>query len=450
VSERLLAYYGDDFTGSTDVLEVLAGAGIPTRLFVEPPSLEEVERHDPQLRAVGVAGSSRTMTPGEMDKALPAVFAQLERLGAQIVHYKVCSTFDSSPKLGSIGRAIEHGRAAFASRFVPLVVGAPRLGRYTVFGNLFARAGLDSAVFRLDRHPGMVEHPATPMHEADILRHLARQTRVRSGLVDVTEVSAGLARVRDSIGDRGSIVLIDLLHEDQLATVGELIFAERPAFVAGSSGVEDALVAHWSDIGLVAASRALPKLEPADRVLVVSGSASPVTDVQIGCAVSDGYRELIADTRKLVDGPEEERRRLVAEAVDALRSGASVVVHTARGSADPRIGETRTAVASGDTVVERVGRQLGLLLQQVHSAVAVDRTVVVGGDTSAYVARALGIVSLEAIARSAPGAPLCRADAPGCTADGMELILKGGQNGGRNYFREVRDGYTSAEQNGGS
>ena len=34
----LLAYYGDDFTGSTDVLEALTASGVATVLFTEPPS----------------------------------------------------------------------------------------------------------------------------------------------------------------------------------------------------------------------------------------------------------------------------------------------------------------------------------------------------------------------------------------------------------------------------
>jgi hypothetical protein len=34
----LLAYYGDDFTGSTDTMEVMTFNGLPTVLFVEPPT----------------------------------------------------------------------------------------------------------------------------------------------------------------------------------------------------------------------------------------------------------------------------------------------------------------------------------------------------------------------------------------------------------------------------
>jgi uncharacterized protein YgbK (DUF1537 family) len=55
--------------------------------------------------AVGLAGDSRAMTPEDIEQTLPGAFSQLKELGAPLFHYKVCSTFDSSPEIGSIGRA---------------------------------------------------------------------------------------------------------------------------------------------------------------------------------------------------------------------------------------------------------------------------------------------------------------------------------------------------------
>ncbi|MBL2103911.1 four-carbon acid sugar kinase family protein, partial [Klebsiella pneumoniae] len=82
---------------------------------------------------------------------LPRHLRFLQALGVRICHYKVCSTFDSAPRIGSIGSALEIGRAIYGGRTVPIIVGAPDLGRYQVFGNLFARAG--GEIFRIDRHP---------------------------------------------------------------------------------------------------------------------------------------------------------------------------------------------------------------------------------------------------------------------------------------------------------
>ncbi len=61
----LIAFYGDDFTGSTDALEFLSRSGIKTVLFIEAPTAAQLERY-PGLQAIGVAGMSRTYSPEEM------------------------------------------------------------------------------------------------------------------------------------------------------------------------------------------------------------------------------------------------------------------------------------------------------------------------------------------------------------------------------------------------
>ena len=67
-SKLLLAFYGDDFTGSTDAMEALAVSGLRTVLFLAPPQPELLRRKFPDLRCIGVAGTSRAMSPAEMDE----------------------------------------------------------------------------------------------------------------------------------------------------------------------------------------------------------------------------------------------------------------------------------------------------------------------------------------------------------------------------------------------
>ncbi|MEO8627615.1 MAG: four-carbon acid sugar kinase family protein [Betaproteobacteria bacterium] len=168
----LLAFYGDDFTGSTDAMEALALSGLRTVLFLSPPSAALLRSRFADVRCVGVAGTSRAMSPTEMDLELASVLRALWSLGAPLLHYKVCSTFDSSPTIGSIGHVIDFARTRLTDGdTVSILAGAPPLRRYTVFGNHFAAAG--SEIYRLDRHPTMSRHPVTPMHEADLRVHLA-------------------------------------------------------------------------------------------------------------------------------------------------------------------------------------------------------------------------------------------------------------------------------------
>lgn len=447
----LLSYYGDDFTGSTDVLEALSRAGLRTVLFLQPPSPGQVRRFL-DLRAFGIAGGSRTMSPEEMARALPPAFEALKASGAPIVHYKICSTFDSSPATGSIGRAIEIGRRVFGEGPTPLVVGAPVLGRYVAFGNLFARSGLDTEPFRLDRHPTMSRHPVTPMTEADIRLILADQTTLPVELVDVlTLENAGNARRGTPGVTPAPIVLFDTLREAHLPVIGREIarLAEQgQRFVVGSSGVEYALVAHWRERGTIGAAEergpgegrgdSPPRARDsaARPLLCVSGSCSPVTDRQIAHALRQpGFGEIPlppdADA-----GSDPVRIALDRSAAD-LAAGRSVILHTSRGPDDPRRGpgQRSDAQTSG-----RIGNLLTQVLEQLLRRTGLRRFVVCGGDTSMQVARGLGVEVLEYLGPMAPGSPLCRVHAPGRAADGCDVVFKGGQVGHDAFFVDVQQG----------
>ena len=76
MSDLLLSFYGDDFTGSTDAMESLARGGVQTVLFTEPPTPARLARY-PGLQAFGVAGMTRAMGPDEMERTLRAAFAEL-------------------------------------------------------------------------------------------------------------------------------------------------------------------------------------------------------------------------------------------------------------------------------------------------------------------------------------------------------------------------------------
>ncbi|MEO7157694.1 MAG: four-carbon acid sugar kinase family protein, partial [Vicinamibacterales bacterium] len=209
----LMCFYGDDFTGSTDALESLWLAGLSTTLFSQAPTRRRLAEH-PGLQAFGVAGMSRAMTPEHMETELRPVLTSLRDTGVPIVHYKICSTFDSSPAVGSIGKVIEIGLDVFGDAPIPIVAGAPSLGRYCLFGNLFARLGADGPVYRLDRHPSMSKHPITPMDEADLRLHMAKQTDATIGLVTSAQLALDAdAAFATNIDDGAKAILIDLDHE---------------------------------------------------------------------------------------------------------------------------------------------------------------------------------------------------------------------------------------------
>lgn len=450
-SKLLISFYGDDFTGSTDAMDALSRAGVRTALFLEPPQPEELSGQFEGLQAVGVAGMSRTMTPEEMDEVLPSVFERIKRLGAPLFHYKVCSTFDSSPELGSIGHAIDIGQEVFASSFVPLVVGAPALKRYCLFGNLFATVGDDT--FRLDRHPTMSRHPVTPMRESDLSKHLSHQTTKKVALMDILhltgtadELNRNLAAVLESKPDA---VLFDVLDTPRLRETGLLIWKQcgsQPIFIVGSSGVEYALAEHWRSIGVQGLTPDA-SAGAVEQLLVVSGSCSPVTERQINWAFNHGFVGIKLNAARLVDPSQamEERAAVIRQSLEVLARGASLILYSARGSQDSEIGKTaqqlQTCGLDPRTAGERLGEQLGLILRSLLEATGLGRAVVAGGDTSGRAMRQLGIYALEVLTPIAPGAPLCRAYSRQERLDHLEVALKGGQLGQEDFIERVRRGY---------
>jgi uncharacterized protein YgbK (DUF1537 family) len=441
VSKLALAFYGDDFTGATDALEQLTLAGVRTMLFIEPPSMAQLKRF-PDLQAVGVAGTTRSLRPVDMRAELNPAFKKLKALGVRHVHYKVCSTFDSSPETGNIGCVLDVAERTFRAPFVPLLVAAPALGRFTIFGTHFARYGIGSngKIFRLDRHPSISRHPITPMTEADLRLHLAKQTKKKIALFDILQVAlpehAARIELNRILAEKPDAVLFDAIYPEHLARIGWLIdsfaSAKRPLFSIGSSGIEAALTAYWGKKRL-----AKTLAPPTKQILVGSGSCSPITEKQIAWAIKNGFAE-VALNAGAFSSPEKAEKEIglaTARAVKFLRAGRSVIVHTTRSGANKRVAATMK-----DGSARTLGVALGKILRIAAEQTNVRRVCIAGGDTSSFAARALGIEALEMIAPLTPGAPLCRAIAPDSPADGLEIVFKGGQVGAENYFGVVKRG----------
>ena len=440
----LVAWYADDFTGAAAVMEVLTFAGLPAMLFLKPPTPTQLAKY-PDLKGIGVASTARAQSPEWMDAELPEIFAQLAALKPALLHYKVCSTLDSSPQLGSIGRAIEIGAAQTAPAAVPVLIAAPQMRRYQSFGHLFA--GFGDTVFRLDRHPVMARHPVTPMNESDVAKHVALQSDKIDArcltLEDFSkEVQLPLAPTKP---ERIEVITLDCMDAATESAAGRLLWDGRKAnpFVVGSQGVEYALVRHWQDTDQIATVDAPQGIGPADRMVVVSGSVSPTTADQIAWAKANGFAGITFDATCVCQAPDaldQEIARTVAACLEAIAQGRDPLVYTAEGPDDPAVEAFKTAAAQNLAEAnQQTGEALGRILHETLMQSGVRRAVVSGGDTSGHATRQLGIYALTALAPTIPGAALFQAHAEG-PMDGLQLALKGGQMGSHDYFGWIRNG----------
>ncbi len=406
-------WFGDDFTGATDTLAMLAERGFRALLFLGIPTPEQLASAGP-LDAVGIAGATRSMPPTEMGPVLDTAGRFFAQLGVRIMHYKCCSTFDSAPHVGNIGAAVAALRPHFPEGPISIIGGQPNLGRYCLFGHLFAAAG-DGEVYRIDRHPTMSRHPVTPMVEADLRRHLGLQGFGSISLVDYRALEgAGPANILDR-----DIILFDVSRESDLTVIADRLrksLDAAPGLLVGASSVARMAAQLLGGTGEPAASQ--PVARSYGPVLALVGSLSPVTRAQVETA--SGFAHLPVDADRLRDEPSY-GQTLCEQALELLAVGDTMLVTRPPDGApgDPR----------------SVAQETGRLMRRIMDRARISRLVVAGGDTSTLAIKALDIWGLSYRAPLVDGAPLCRAHSAVQQLDGLEVVLKGGQMGPVDFFQ---------------
>ncbi|WP_247623452.1 four-carbon acid sugar kinase family protein [Microbacterium galbinum] len=416
LSPPAVGYYGDDVTGSVDVLLQFARHGVRGCLFIGTPSDAALADAAGSHEVVGIAGIARSLSPDALDAEVRPALTALRDLSPRIVQYKACSTADSSPTVGSLGRVLEIGREVFGSRTVPVLFAQPDFGRYTVFGHHFAAEG--GTVHRLDRQPTMSQHPSTPMDDSDLAAHLSRQTPLPIDGVPLTRYSTASSLAAEIDGSPTAALVLDAIDDAHLALIGtaleELSTERHPLFAIGSGGLSRALA-----LGRPASALA-DERTAGGPVLAVSGSRSPQTRRQIAAAQAAGWA-----VRPL--SPDADAQ---TEVVALLRAGRSVALSSEDAPAFAGHPEVLAAIADAATSVIRGALGAG----------ATRRLIVCGGDTSSRVVRSLGIASLSIAANPGANVVVLRARSDDPSVDGVEVLLKGGQVGDDGLFEAVRGG----------
>ncbi|MEH6774053.1 MAG: four-carbon acid sugar kinase family protein [Cereibacter changlensis] len=388
-------FVADDFTGASDTLATLARAGLRARLFRELPAAGDTDG----LEAWGIATPARSLGRVAMAALAARLGAGLAPYAPDFLHVKICSTFDSSPEIGNFVLLGQGLADALGQADLAILGGQPSLGRHSIFGTLFAR-GPDGQVHRIDRHPVMSAHPVTPMHEADLIRHLA---------------SLGLSGVhRVGRGQRGQAFprFYDLLDQTDVAAAGLDLRASRQRLVVlGASSVAEA----WLATRPPRPEIARPRQAATGPVFAFAGSRSSLTTAQIGAADGLARRplapmDLIADRRE-VD-------LVVTWARERLERGQDCIVYLTADDAE--------GVSPAD-----LAQRGAEFVASVVATAPVGGLLVAGGDTSSAIVNSLAPAWLDYAGDLCAGVPILRAQIDGI---GLAMALKGGQMGDRDFF----------------
>jgi 3-dehydrotetronate 4-kinase len=416
-----LGCIADDYTGASDLANTLTRCGLRTVQTIGVPS---ADLELPDVDAVVVSLKSRSIEAGLAVTRARAAERWLRGRGADHVLFKICSTFDSTDA-GNIGPVMDALRADSGDPIVMVTPAFPGTRRTVYQGYLFVGA------VPLNESP-LKDHPLNPMHDANLVRVLSRQSRTRIGLVDLGVLAQGADAIRARLAELAAngtgAAIVDAVSDRDLEVIGKVALDSRLSVGASGIGLGLARALLTAQPAQPVASNALPDAPVGGAAACLAGSCSQATLQQVARAEAI-MPVLHLDAEAIVAGPDESRRAIAW--------------------ARERLGQAPVLIASSATpervaaLQSRHGRDAaGHAIEQAMAGIAhglvqagVRRLVVAGGETSGTVVDRLEIPGFLVGAEIAAGVPVLRAIG---TRDGaMLLALKSGNFGGPDFFADA-------------
>ncbi|MGO8245878.1 3-oxo-tetronate kinase [Rhizobium johnstonii] len=414
-----LGSIADDYTGASDLANTLTKNGLRTvqTVGIPHPSLAL-----PDIDAVVVSLKIRSVPASDAVAAAASAERWLRQRGAGHVLYKICSTFDSTDS-GNIGPVTEALSEAAGGGVVLVTPAFPETGRSVYLGHLFVGGQ------PLNESP-LKDHPLNPMHDANLVRVLTRQSRNAVGLIDLTTIAAGPGAVKarlDAFRTAGvTAVIADAIFERDLETLGEVAL-ETPVST-GASGLGLGLARALVRSGRISSGGATTAdaIRPVGGLsAIVAGSCSKATLHQLDVA-ERSMPVLRLDPERLLAGPDE-IATAISWAGERISAGPVVIAASAAPETVSRLQSLYGREASGHAIETATSIIAAELVER-----GVRRLVIAGGETSGAAVDRLAIPAFLIGPEIAPGVPVLRT--VGNAQGDMLLALKSGNFGGEDFF----------------
>jgi 3-dehydrotetronate 4-kinase len=413
----LLGCIADDFTGATDLANMLVRGGMRTIQTIGVPDASTHIDAD----AVVVALKSRTIAAADAIEQSLAAYRWLREQGCTQFYFKYCSTFDSTAK-GNIGPVADALLDVLGADFTVACPAFPETGRSIFRGYLFVGDGLLN-------ESGMENHPLTPMTDANLVRVLQQQTPSKVGLLRYDTLAKGPQATREAIAALRTqgvrLAIADALSDADLYTLGEAC-ADLP-LLTGGSGLALGLPANFRRANLLADVQGADRLPAVEGLSVVlAGSASKATNAQVAAWRADrpSFR---VDPLAVARG-----EAVVAQAVEFAQrhfGETPVLIYATTTPDEVKAVQRELGVEQAGHLVEQA---LASIARELH-ALGVRKFVVAGGETSGAVVQALNVRALRIGRQIDPGVPatLTTGDVP------LGLALKSGNFGATDFFAKA-------------
>jgi 3-dehydrotetronate 4-kinase len=414
-----LGCIADDYTGASDLANTLTRAFLRTVQTIGVPAPDLVL---PEVDAVVISLKSRSIEAELATSRSRAAESWLRSRGARHVLFKICSTFDSTDR-GNIGPVMDALRSLSTDEIVLVTPAFPETGRTVYMGNLFVGA------VPLNESP-LKDHPLNPMHDSNLVRLLARQSKTKIGLVELAVVTRGAEAVRAKLADLASkgvgAAIIDAVFDRDLETIGAVALNHRLS--VGASGIGLGLARALAGMSAREPIETAPQKPVGGPAACLAGSCSQATLGQIASA-EKVMPVLHLDPDQIVVGKDEGRRAL-AWARERLGSGPLLITS----STTPDAVASLQARHGRDTAGHAIEQAMADIAEGLVEA-GVRRLVVAGGETSGAVVDRLQIPGFLVGAEIAAGVPVLRS--VGGRSGEMLLALKSGNFGGPQFFSDA-------------
>ena len=417
VHRPLLGCIADDFTGATDLANILVRGGMRTVQSIGVPDSDLAEFAEAD--AIVIALKSRTTPAASAVAESLQALAWLRERGCQQFFFKYCSTFDSTAE-GNIGPVTEALLEALGSDFTIACPAFPETGRTLFRGHLFVQDSLLSEC-------GMQHHPLTPMKDANLVRVLDEQTTGAVGLLRYDVVGQGASAVvmrMDELRAEGvSVAIADAVSDEDLQTLGRA--CANLALITGGSGVAQGLPENFRRQGLLRTgdAAAMPVIE--GRAVVLAGSTSKATNGQVAAWLESGRPAFRIDPLAIARG-----EPVVAQAVAFADRDEAVLIYATSSPEQVAAVQRELGAEQAGAMIEKA---LGEVAAQLQDG-GWRRFVIAGGETSGSVVQALQVKGLRIGRQIDPGVPATVAFG-GTTA--LALTLKSGNFGSVDFFAKA-------------
>lgn len=291
-----LGIVADDLTGATTVGVLLARSGLKTAAFFDT---ESFTRNEVEYPAMVVSSDSRPLPKAEAQQQVSAAVKQLQARGAHYFTKRIDTTLR-----GGIGFEIDAMLEQLPLETVAVVVPAMPQSRRILVGGYSV---IDSvALSRTD----VARDVRTPVTESWVPGLLAAQTHHQVGHIALASVMKGEEQLQRDLQEQQQrgvrVIVVDAITVDDVDAIAGAVVALNWNVLAVDPGPFTERLAVRRGLMREARSSATASSgaeNPRGSILVVAGSATPVTKKQLQYLIANDERvcHIPVDAELLVD-----------------------------------------------------------------------------------------------------------------------------------------------------